>query len=416
MHEETTIEPWVTTGSYDEMGRWYPRYLDDQGNWNEGWGWFDDEGNWCVAQGHYEPDGSWVEETSTVDEGPSAFDGVADESHEDSPMYVPGYDRELSKWVGTSAITHGAILLLAFTMPEAAGALELDNHRMNDRFVQMALTEMQEEEEPPMPGWMGEEEAAEVGKHAGEEGKAGDPDKPDAKKRLAIKGPAENEDLELARARDMQIALDAGIARQVTSFYAQADQSIGSDAIHALGNVDGDAPGDSRGIFGLGVQDGGRGGGGHNERGIGMGDVDTAGLTGVNGRCKGFKRCGKGGNPDLGEKGIGVPKAEVIPQKPHLTGGLDREIVQRIVRQHRQELKNCYEQELQKNRKLGGELVVKFTITGDGNVISAVEDGGTLGSVPVSRCVTSRIRRWVFPRQDGMGMVVVRYPFRFSRG
>ena len=415
MQEETTVEPWVTTGSYDETGRWYPRYVDAEGNWNDGWGWFDEGGNWCVARGYYEPDGSWSEVTESEEPDRVERDDDAAEPDETLPIYVPGYDRELSKWVATSAVTHGVMLLLAFTMPDAAGALELDGYAAKDRFVQLALTDMQEEPEPVVPGWDGGDEAPEAAKHAGEEGKAGDRDASEARKRLAIKGPAVNEDLEIARARDKEIAMNAGIARQISTLWASADRSIGSDAVHAMGNLDGDEPGDARGFFGLGIRGGKPGGGGHNLKGIGIGSIDTSGLSGVNGSCRGF-RCGGEGRPDLGDKGSRAPKAEVVPQRPHLTGGLDREIVQRVVRQHRQELKACYEAELQKNRKLGGELVVKFTISGDGNVIAAVGDGGSLGSKPVERCVTNRIRRWVFPRQDGMGLVVVRYPFRFSNG
>ncbi len=334
----------------------------------------------------------------------------------------PGIDRidaEPIPFIGMSAITHIVALLLIMTIPDGAGALELDGYRANDRFAQLALTEMQKEEPPQKPGWEDDEKAApEAAKHAGEEGKAGDPEAADSGKRIAVRGPADNEDQQLARQRNREIAMNAGVARQVSSMWATADQPIGSDTVHALGSVDGREPGDSRGVFGMGVSDAGRGGGGDSWEGVGMGDVDTGRLRGVDRGCTGVDcGVGVGTGVDMGDRDTKVPEPVVTSGRPQMTGGLDREIIKRVVRQHYRELKYCYEKELQKNRGLSGQINVKFTIAGDGQVIAALHEGGSLESPAVASCVTGKIRRWVFPRQKGNdGMVIVKYPFRFKKG
>jgi len=344
------------------------------------------------------------------------------EVYEEEPLpYVGRYDRQTLPYIGSSAAAHAAFVLIAMMMPDAAGALDLDGYSAQDRFVQAALTEMQEVTPPEAPGWgtdsKPEEEAA---RHAGDEGEAGDPEEVATDKKIAIKGPAENEDLEIARARNLEIAQSAGIASQVTSIWAAHDQSVGSDAEHALGNLDGREPGTSNGIFGMGVKGLGRGGGGHDGDSLGRHDVDTSGLSGVEHGCKGVN-CGTGSSTGVvgfGPKSEKVPP-QVIPGKPSLVGALDREIIQRVVRNHRRELRYCYEQQLQKNSSLKGELIVKFTVGATGNVVAAVSDtaGSSLKDSAVSSCVTGKIRRWVFPRSAGNdGIVIVRYPFRFSAG
>lgn len=405
-------EPRVTVGEVDDAGCWHPRWMDEDGQWHDGWGWYDDDGEWQVQLGHYDPEGLWVEEVPP----PPAIEVDDDE---DQPLPNVGrFDRQPIPYIGSSGAAHAAFLIFAMMMPDAAGALDLDNYNAQDRFVQAALTNLQEEEPPEAPGWDGDSEpAAETAKHAGEEGKAGDPAEAATNNRIAIKGPANNEDLEIARARNMEIAMSAGVASQVSSLWATHDQSVGRDAMDALGNLDGGDPGTSQGIFGMGIRGQGRGGGGDHGDSLGRHDVDTSGLSGVDRGCKGTK-CGTGSGTGIHgwDKPTKVPP-QVIPGKPKLIGSLDREIIQRIVREHRRELKNCYEGELQKNKELQGELMVKFTVGPTGSVIAALteQDNSTLKNGVVSSCVTGKIRRWVFPRSPGnSGIVVVRYPFRFT--
>ncbi len=408
-------EPMVTVGDFDEAGCWHPRWMDEDGAWHPGWGWVDDDGVWQVELGHYDPAGVWVPQAVLLDD--SVETPVEDD--ESSP-YIGRFDRQTVPYIGSSGAAHAAFLIFAMMMPDAAGALDLDGYNAQDRFVQAALTEFQEEKPPEAPGWEDDDAAAvETAKHAGEEGEAGDPAEVATDKRIAIEGPKNNEDLEIARARNLEIAMDAGIASSVGSLFANHDVSVGSDALHALGNLDGADPGNSKGIFGMGVSDAGRGGGGRDGDSLGRHIVDTSGLSGVERGCRGTK-CGTGSGTGIDgwDKETKLPP-RVIAGTPSLIGALDREIIQRIVREHRRELKFCYEQQLQKDKTITGELMVKFTVGPTGDVIAAVtdSDASSLKNAAVSSCVTSKIRRWVFPRSpNNPGMVIVRYPFRFSPG
>jgi TonB family protein len=194
----------------------------------------------------------------------------------------------------------------------------------------------------------------------------------------------------------------------VSSPWGSATTSVGSDAIHALGNLEGGEFGEAKGFGGLGLSGAGRGGGGVSERGIGLASVGTAGRGGGGRGGSGY---GKGAG-DLGERNARVPK--IVPGKPSVQGSLDKEIIRRVVRQHRREIKFCYEQELQKNKELKGRVIVKFTISATGSVVSAVVKDSSLKSAAVERCMTGKIRRWVFPEPKGGGIVIVNYPFNLS--
>lgn len=270
------IEPRITVKDYDEQGCWHPRWMDESGEWHNGWGWYDEDGEWQVQQGHYGPNGEWFPAgmTTVTEPVPEAvFDPVLqakikpgfgteepiDEDAEQSLPVIGRFDNAPIPYVGISAGAHVLFLILAMTVPDSARAIKLDRHLDQNRFVQVALTDMQKKQKK-IPGFAGEDAAKKkTAKHAENKGKAGDPDEAETEKRLAVKGPASNEDLEIAKARNQKIAQSARIASQVTSMWATADQSIGSDAMHALGNVNRAAPGASRGVFDLGIQWDGRG-------------------------------------------------------------------------------------------------------------------------------------------------------------
>lgn len=327
----------------------------------------------------------------------------------DLPIFAAGgssIDWTAAPYIGLSGFIHALFLLIVFFNPEGANSLDLDAFNADDRFVQLMIEpEEEEEEEPDMMDGAGEEAAA---KHAGEEGKAGKEDAPDANKKLAIKG--ETEDLTLKKARDTEIAMDSGIAAElmVSSPFGTGDTSVGSDVIHALGNLEGEGYGESRGLGGLGVSGAGRGGGGISERGIGLSDTGTAGRGG---KGRGGKGYGKSAG-DLGERRARVPK--IIPGRPTVRGSLDKAIIRRVVRQHRREIKYCYESELQKNKNLAGTVKIKFTISASGSVISSRVSSSTLNNKKVERCMASKVKRWVFPEPKGGGIVIVNYPFNLK--
>jgi hypothetical protein len=199
-----------------------------------------------------------------------------------------------------------------------------------------------------------------------------------------------------------------GEGNQVASLFGTADESIGSDAVHAIGALGGEAIGESGGVGAFGVSGAGRGGGGVDERGFGMAAVGTQGRGGGGRGGEGY---GKGA-ANLGERKALNP--QVVPKPPQVMGSLSREQIERVVRQHRNEIKFCYEQELQKNPKLAGTIKIKFTISGTGSVMSALVAETSMKNAGVERCMTGKIQRWAFPEPKGGGIVIVNYPFNFS--
>ena len=109
-----------------------------------------------------------------------------------------------------------------------------------------------------------------------------------------------------------------------------------------------------------------------------------------------------------------VPK--IIPGKPIITGSLDAETIRRVIRRRRNEYRSCFDEGRAKDRGLQGKVIIRFTIAGNGSVIAASVAESTLGSAPVEECLTSKIRRWVFPAPRGGGIVIVNYPFAFEPG
>ncbi|AWV90342.1 AgmX/PglI C-terminal domain-containing protein [Bradymonas sediminis] len=336
----------------------------------------------------------------------------------DMPAVIGGgfaIDTAPLPYLAVSAVAHILFILLVLNVPSSADSLDLDGFSAQDRFVEMLMKPEQEEEVEP--DWLGAgDDNEEAAKHKGDEGQAGEEDAPDEDNRMAVKGPPDNTDMEIKKAEDTNIAMNAGVMKvfndnQISSMWGSGESSIGSDAVHAIGSLDKGAEfGASKGFGGLGVRGAGRGGGGVSESGIGMANVGTAGRGGGGGG--GGTGYGKGAS-NLGEKDDKLPT--IVPGKPQITGSLDKEIIRRVVRKHRRELTNCYQMELQKNKNLAGQVKVKFTIAGSGSVIAAVVSSSTMKNRTVESCITGKIQRWIFPEPKGGGIVVVNYPFNFSK-
>jgi tetratricopeptide (TPR) repeat protein len=159
----------------------------------------------------------------------------------------------------------------------------------------------------------------------------------------------------------------------------------------AIGNEALDAPplaGESGGTIGLGNLSGiGRGGGGGYGRGAG----------GLGGR--------RASTPD------------VAPGAAQVRGSLDMSLIRRIVKRHLNEVRFCYERELERKPALAGRIAIQFTIGGDehaGAVIASVVAQSTMNDTAVEQCVAQAVRRWEFPRPMGGGSVIVSYPFVFA--
>ena len=137
----------------------------------------------------------------------------------------------------------------------------------------------------------------------------------------------------------------------------------------------------------------------------------TIGIAGVGtqGRGTGTTGYGTGGIGQRGSAQINIEGAEGAQ-----TGGMDREAIRRVIRDHLREIRNCYERELQRSPDLFGKLSLQWDINEGGRVSNVEVKSNSLGNAAVAGCIASRLKTWKFPDppKDQIGRVV--YPFVFS--
>ncbi len=178
-----------------------------------------------------------------------------------------------------------------------------------------------------------------------------------------------------------------------------------SSAGSARGNLWGDGVGESFGAGGLGLSGVGEGGGGRGE-GIGLGNIGTLGAGSGAARDPG----GEGG----GGRGAAAPAApQVRTAATQVSGRIPPEVIQRIVRPQFGRLRACYTAAVGPSSTLSGRVVIRFTILRDGTVGTAVDQGSTLESAAVIRCVAGVFLTLTFPAPE-RGVVTVTYPIQFG--
>lgn len=113
----------------------------------------------------------------------------------------------------------------------------------------------------------------------------------------------------------------------------------------------------------------------------------------------------------------GVAYAKEVPAQDgpdpagySVTGSLDKQLIRNVIRDHINEIKRCYQVELDKNENLEGRVHVNFIIGKDGKVTQSTLEQTTLGSPSAEKCIVNAVRSWQFPMPKG-DPVVVTYPF-----
>ncbi len=96
------------------------------------------------------------------------------------------------------------------------------------------------------------------------------------------------------------------------------------------------------------------------------------------------------------------------------TAVLDKRIIQKIVRQHSGEIRQCYEKEYAKDKSLKGRVLVSWYITQVGSAKRVTIKDNTLNNKKVEDCVTKAVSLWRFPSTKGTGSMHVEYPFIFD--
>ena len=314
-------------------------------------------------------------------------------------------------WNGVSLGAHLLILFLMFSIPPDAKSLSLDLFGTDNRFVKF-LIKPPEQKEEEIPEWLKKQDdpGGKGQKHKDEEGKMGKKEEKKKDQLYAIKG--KTIDQQLARKMAEDAAKNAGVlgllkqqqGSQIASIFGK-DSALGADAQDALGGLLGDQIGDAYGVGGLGMAGTGRGGGGTGAGTIGLGTLGTIGRGGGGGGGAGYGR----GQGRLGGRRSRAP--DVVPGQAIIRGSLDKEIIRRVIRRHINEIKYCYERELTTNPDLSGRVSIQFTISGQGQVIASVVQSSDMKSPVVEQCIAQAVRRWLFPKPEGGGIVIVTYPF-----
>jgi hypothetical protein len=308
------------------------------------------------------------------------------------------------------ALVAALFMAMANAIPPEPASLSIDDF-LNSRRFATVLFKPPLDEHPPeiaMAGGPGNPGGAAKGL----EGKHGKENIPPKKGRMQVAGKTDLRVAKLMAADAVQKAGVIGILRatqtsSIAAIWGRADSALGPDADNVMGNLIGLEPGEGDGLRdALGTSGRGPGGGGQAES-IGFGKLPTIGGGG-------------GGKPGYGGGPVGaLPKdkkkdAKIeawTPGPTKLIGGLDKELVRRTVRSHLNEIRYCYDHELQSKPGLEGRVVTGFTISGNGAVLASVIESTSLHDPIVEQCIASAVRRWAFPKPASPGMTVVSYPF-----
>jgi TonB family protein len=319
-------------------------------------------------------------------------------------------------YVAGAALFASLVLTMFYFQPPRPRGLSSDLLSTDSRLIQFLMEP--EELEEPEPEWLNGDDSSGGGTgkaHEGEQGQMGDEKSEKNKNKYGIQGPEDNPDPVMAREQAEEDARTAGIIGTLASMQGSfnaptspygADFALGNDPTSALGAMTGNDIGTNFGFGGLGLRGTGRGGGGLGQGTIGMGNFGTIGRGG--GRGAGEGGYGRGVGGFRGRAG-GVP--QVRSGGAEVRGSLSKEVIRRVVRRHINEVKFCYEQQLNTRPDLQGRVTTKFVISPTGSVQSAMVGSSSLRNEAVESCIVRAVRRWTFPAPDGGGVVVVNYPF-----
>jgi hypothetical protein len=329
-----------------------------------------------------------------------------------------GINLKQQMWTLLSFAIHGLFLALMYFMPPGGSALSLDLLSEDARLAKYLMEPPETAEEEP-PEWLQnsdsqDEEGGKGKRHKDDEGQMGKESAQKTKNKYAIQGPADNADPHMAREAAKEEAKNAGILgvlasssgawNSPTSPFGQ-DSALGYDPMSALGALMGDQIGENFGFGGLGLRGTGRGGGGTGEGTIGLGNVGTIGHGGGGGTGSGYGR-GAGGF-----RGRDAKVPQIRSGNADVRGSLSKEVIRRVIQRHINEVRFCYEQELNTRPDLSGRVQVKFIVSPSGAVQAANVESSTLGAARAETCIAAAVRRWTFPAPDGGGIVIVSYPF-----
>ncbi len=273
-------------------------------------------------------------------------------------------------------------LVMWFAPPPAVNSyMEVDK----DFFAKLVLEKPKKDK--PTPKTKPEGEGARAKKKEGKRGTK--TNKLDKAKGEAIK----------RQIADRQIAEASGIILALANSDLFANAGLSDGLTKDVGGLTG-VKGGQFGSNGLGSRGSGLGNGGQYD-GIGSG----MGTRGIGNGEHGYGQ-GPGGTKTDGNIGT--------DGDPIIIGSLDPALIDRVIKQHMNQIKYCYTRELSRDPNLGGKVSMKFVIANDGSVSNANVKTTTMHNSSVESCMQKQFFRMNFPKPNGNGIVIVSYPFIFS--
>jgi len=109
----------------------------------------------------------------------------------------------------------------------------------------------------------------------------------------------------------------------------------------------------------------------------------------------------------------GVPVS--MPSRPtSVKGSIDRDAVAKVINEHANEMRGCYERALMRDPNIGaGKVLLEWTIVPAGVVGDVRTKMATLKSAEVTSCLLDVLKQMQFPKPEG-GLVIVTYPILFN--
>jgi TonB family protein len=96
-------------------------------------------------------------------------------------------------------------------------------------------------------------------------------------------------------------------------------------------------------------------------------------------------------------------------------GGLTPEQIMKVVRTRARAIQACYSRELQRNKGLGGKVIVNWKIDSAGTVSRTKVRSTTMKNGRVEDCVVRQVNSMKFPSPKGGGSATVNFPFIFGQ-
>lgn len=295
-----------------------------------------------------------------------------------------------------------ALFVISAANRDAEGEAFDDELNSNQaRIAKLLIKPPANQKNPILEKFEKRKEAGEIAqKHKGGEGAMGKKDGPKRSAHAAPKGDPTNKD----QARLLMAKVFGGNSGGgISTVFGH--QGLGGELKSAMGQMFGAAPGDAAGLGGLGLRGSGSGGGGIGDS-IGIGGINTRGRGG------GTEGYGSGVGALGGKKDIDIG---ITSSEPMVVGSLDKELIRKVIHANRNQIRYCYESQLNRFPKLEGKVAIRFMITAQGSVSQSSVAQSTVNNAELEACVAGRVRMWNFPKPKGGGIVIVTYPFIFKQ-